>query len=124
MKQKFIHLLNQTNEFESESYRYIKSNLGQKNISLEKKLFLKSIPKNGINSICDIGCGNGENLRFWKSYFNCKKGVGVEPSKKGIKILKKNFLHEKKIDTVFGIIGSANAYIFDSIVKKGYTIHY
>lgn len=32
-----------------------------------------------------------------------------------------NFLYEKNIDTVFGIIGSANAYIFDSIVKKGYT---
>ena len=30
-------------------------------------------------------------------------------------------LEEKKIDTVFGIIGSANAYIFDSIAKKGYT---
>ena len=32
-----------------------------------------------------------------------------------------DFLLEKNIDTVFGIIGSANAYIFDSIVKKGYT---
>lgn len=32
-----------------------------------------------------------------------------------------DFLYEKEIDTVFGIIGSANAYIFDSIVKKGYT---
>ena len=32
-----------------------------------------------------------------------------------------DFLHEKNIDTIFGIIGSANAYIFDSIVKKGYT---
>jgi len=32
-----------------------------------------------------------------------------------------DFLHEKEINIVFGIIGSANAYIFDSIVKKGYT---
>jgi acetolactate synthase-1/2/3 large subunit len=32
-----------------------------------------------------------------------------------------DFLYEKGIDTVFGIIGSANAHIFDSIVKKGYT---
>jgi acetolactate synthase I/II/III large subunit len=32
-----------------------------------------------------------------------------------------DFLYKKNIDTVFGIIGSANAYIFDSIVKKGYT---
>jgi len=31
------------------------------------------------------------------------------------------FLEDKKIDTVFGIIGSANAYIFDSIMKRGYT---
>lgn len=32
-----------------------------------------------------------------------------------------DFLEEKKIDTVFGIIGSANSYIFDSIANKGYT---
>ena len=32
-----------------------------------------------------------------------------------------DFLKEKEIDTVFGIIGSANAYIFDSINKLGYT---
>lgn len=31
------------------------------------------------------------------------------------------FLKEKKIDTVFGIIGSANSHIFDSIDKLGYT---
>jgi len=32
-----------------------------------------------------------------------------------------DFLKEKEIDTAFGIIGSANAYIFDSINKLGYT---
>jgi acetolactate synthase-1/2/3 large subunit len=31
------------------------------------------------------------------------------------------FLKEKGIDTVFGIIGSANSHIFDSIDKLGYT---
>jgi acetolactate synthase-1/2/3 large subunit len=31
------------------------------------------------------------------------------------------FLREKEIDTVFGIIGSANSHIFDSIDKLGYT---
>lgn len=31
------------------------------------------------------------------------------------------FLKHKKIDTVFGIIGSANAHIFDSIAQLGYT---
>ena len=31
------------------------------------------------------------------------------------------FLKEKKIDTVFGIIGSANSHIFDSIENLGYT---
>jgi len=31
------------------------------------------------------------------------------------------FLKEKEIDTVFGIIGSANSHIFDSINKLGYT---
>jgi acetolactate synthase-1/2/3 large subunit len=32
-----------------------------------------------------------------------------------------DFLKEKKIEVVFGIIGSANAHIFDSISKLGYT---
>ena len=32
-----------------------------------------------------------------------------------------DFLEEKGIDTVFGIIGSGNAHIFDSIASKGYT---
>lgn len=32
-----------------------------------------------------------------------------------------DFLKEQKIDTAFGIIGSANSYIFDSINKLGYT---
>ena len=31
------------------------------------------------------------------------------------------FLKEKEINTVFGIIGSANSHIFDSIDKLGYT---
>ena len=31
------------------------------------------------------------------------------------------FLKEKKIKVVFGIIGSANSHIFDSINKLGYT---
>lgn len=32
-----------------------------------------------------------------------------------------NFLEEKKIKVVFGVIGSANAHLFDSIENKGYT---
>lgn len=32
-----------------------------------------------------------------------------------------DFLQEKGIEVVFGIIGSANSYIFDSIISKGYT---
>lgn len=32
-----------------------------------------------------------------------------------------DFLISKNIEVVFGVIGSANAYIFDSIIKKGYT---
>jgi len=32
-----------------------------------------------------------------------------------------DFLEENKIELVFGIIGSANAYIFDAIATKGYT---
>ena len=32
-----------------------------------------------------------------------------------------DFLHGKKIRHVFGMIGSANAHIFDSITAKGFT---
>ncbi len=32
-----------------------------------------------------------------------------------------DFLEEREIDIAFGIIGSANSYIFDSISRKGYT---
>lgn len=32
-----------------------------------------------------------------------------------------NFFEEKKIDTVFGIIGAGNAHLFDAIARKGYT---
>ncbi|MCW3110830.1 MAG: acetolactate synthase isozyme 1 large subunit-like, partial [Segetibacter sp.] len=32
-----------------------------------------------------------------------------------------DFLFEKQIKYVFGIIGAGNAHIFDSIYKKGYT---
>lgn len=32
-----------------------------------------------------------------------------------------DYLEENKIEVVFGIIGSANAYIFDAIANKGYT---
>ena len=32
-----------------------------------------------------------------------------------------DYLKEKGIETVFGIIGSANSHIFDSINKLGYT---
>src|SRR5210317_2303612 len=33
-----------------------------------------------------------------------------------------SFLHDKNINTVFGIIGSANSHIYDSCVKSGITI--
>lgn len=41
--------------------------------------------------------------------------------KKKVSTLIAEFLKEKEIDTVFGIIGSANSHIFDSIDKLGYT---
>ncbi len=97
MRQKYIHSSNQTNEFESESLRYVSSGLRKKKtILLKKKLIPKLIPENKVNSMCDIGCGSGENLKFWKTHYNLKKAIGVEPSKKSIKILKKKFSNEKK----------------------------
>ena len=39
MRQKYIHSSNQTNEFESESLRYISSGLSEKKVLLQKNLF-------------------------------------------------------------------------------------
>lgn len=81
--------INQTNNFLSESFRYVNSYLEiQEN---KEKLIPKIIKSKKINSILDVGCGNGSFLNFWSKKFNSKVNIGIEPSDKSIKILKKKW---------------------------------
>ena len=57
------------------------------------KKFLSKINKKEINSICDVGCGAGENLEFLEDYFKKNKleCYGIEPSLNAVKLLKKKY---------------------------------
>ncbi len=95
-KSKKIQEINQTKQFKSESLRYINSYLYEKDQVLKEKILIpKSISKKSVKTICDIGCGNGERMKIWKEYFKLKKAYGIEPSNKGIRILRKKFRNYK-----------------------------
>lgn len=79
----------QTQEFDLESYRYISSyiNDGRRN----DMIIPKSINEELVNSILDVGCGNGGFLNAWKNHFSVKgvgSAIGIEPSAEGIKLVK------------------------------------
>ena len=83
----------QTEQFESESYRYISSYLndgGRRDL-----LIPQCLNSDNIQSILDVGCGNGEFLNAWKHHFSAKIGVGVEPSSEGVKLLQNKWSSEK-----------------------------
>lgn len=84
-----INPSNQTNEFESESYRYVRSYLNDSHGNPE--VFLGEIPKDQVESILDVGCGNGEFLFALKNHFNATKAVGIEPSQEAIKLLEEKW---------------------------------
>jgi ubiquinone/menaquinone biosynthesis C-methylase UbiE len=87
-----INPSNQTNEFESESYRYVSSYLNDSYTKSE--VFLKELPTDQVKSLLDVGCGNGEFLLAWKNHFNATKVVGVEPSQEAIKLLREKWSKE------------------------------
>jgi ubiquinone/menaquinone biosynthesis C-methylase UbiE len=80
---------NQTTEFEEESFRYVSSYLDappHRHFLLDEEE-LKKAP---IKNILDVGCGNGLSLLSLCDGFSAK-GVGVEPSKEAITLLKNKY---------------------------------
>ena len=86
---------NQTELFDGESFRYITSHLHDP--VYEVNMHPKSIKQGDLNSILDVGCGNGSFLRNWQDHFKIDCAVGVEPSKKGVSVLNKEWENDKKI---------------------------
>ena len=85
----------QTELFDGESFRYITSHLHD--AVYEVNMHPKSIKQGDLNSILDVGCGNGSFLRNWQDHFKIDFAVGVEPSKKGVSVLNKEWENDKKI---------------------------
>ena len=82
----------QTELFDGESFRYITSHLHDP--VYEVNMHPKSIKQGDLNSILDVGCGNGSFLRNWQDHFKINCAVGVEPSKKGVSVLNKEWENE------------------------------
>lgn len=88
-------MLDQTEAWSEESYRYITSVLknDEKTKLLEEdypRLLKKFLPDNYLpNRILDVGCGDGTFLKALVNMFNAAEGVGIEPSKEGINLVKK-----------------------------------
>ncbi len=79
---------NQTNEFGKESFRYVSSYLDappNRHFLLDEEAFTKP-----IKNILDVGCGNGSSLLSLCEGFSAL-GVGVEPSKEAIILLKEKY---------------------------------
>jgi ubiquinone/menaquinone biosynthesis C-methylase UbiE len=77
----------QTSHFENESKRYVSSYIDLPVYAL----FPKTIDLKEINTMCDVGCGNGELLSAYKNLYSISKCVGVEPSEESVKLLKNKF---------------------------------
>lgn len=86
---------NQTDAFDSESYRYITSDIndGQR----RDALIPKSIDGKLVNSILDVGCGSGSFLNDWKNYFSANNAVGIEPSARGIELVSEKWKNDKEL---------------------------
>jgi ubiquinone/menaquinone biosynthesis C-methylase UbiE len=85
----------QTEQFDSESYRYISSYIdsgGRSDYTIPQ-----SLNSENIQSILDVGCGNGEFLNAWKNHFSAKIGVGIEPSSEGIELVKRKWQSDKEL---------------------------
>ena len=85
----------QTEQFESESYRYISSYID--NVGRIDDIIPQSLNSKNIQSILDVGCGNGEFLNARKNYFSAKIGMGIEPSSEGIELVKRRWHSDKEL---------------------------
>lgn len=92
---------NQTKAFLLESERYVGNYLNDEaRIDI---FFNKNIKSREVNSILDVGCGNGEFLNEWKNYYKINNAVGVEPSRKSVLKIREKWKKDKnmKFETAF-----------------------
>ena len=94
-KEKDLSSRKQTELFDGESFRYITSHL--EDPVYEVNMHPKSINQKNLDSILDVGCGNGSFLKNWQKHFKINYAVGVEPSQKGVSVLKRKWENDKKI---------------------------
>ena len=86
----------QTQEFDLESYRYISSYINDR--GRKDPIVPQSINKKLVNSILDVGCGNGEFLNAWKNHFSVGgSAVGIEPSAEGIDLVKEKWRQDETL---------------------------
>lgn len=93
----------QTNAWDSQSLRYVKSTIETSEVPKGFEHFVGTFPGH-INpaKILDVGCGGGGWLRAMVSTFNGSTGVGLEPSAEAIKLLQKKHANCASISFVQG----------------------
>ena len=114
----------QTKEFDSESYRYISSDIDNEEM-IGGFLFPKCIDDKNVEKILEIGCGNGAGVNEWKKKYRSSTAVGIEPSSDGVALLKKKW---SNVDGLYFESAFAHNLPFESdtfdIVKSWNVLHW
>ena len=106
-----------------EFYEYFynrKSNSSTKSCASKWEFFLlKSIlkyaPKEDVNNILEVGCGQGNKTAIISDYFKQAKITGIDPSASGIRNARENYSNYKNIEFVEEEL---NSFIEKSYIKK------
>ena len=96
------HIKDQTRCFQDESYRFVSSNIKNINRSNYFSYSPKSLAKDKIDSILDVGCGNGERLNEWRINFESTTAVGIEPSEQAVELLNDKWNNVEEISFISG----------------------
>ena len=109
--------------YNKEFYEYFynrKSNSSTKSCASKWEFFLlKSIlkyaPKEDVNNILEVGCGQGNKTAIISDYFKQAKIIGIDPSAPGIRNARENYSNYKNIEFVEEEL---NSFIEKSYIKK------
>lgn len=90
------------------SSRYVTTHL---NADAPSHVFPATLEAEGLSSMLDVGCENGEFLSAWQNHYQIEQATGVEPSSEAIQLLQTKYSESSKIRF---IRGSAYALPFPS----------
>jgi len=79
-----------------------------------------NVEKNEINSVLDIGCGDGRFIQFFLNKFNIKEYFAIEPDHKVIERLRRN-INTSNYDNLY-IIQALWEDVRDSFLRRKYDI--